>query len=198
MLGGDERRIAMTQALLMSLPGAPVLRYGDEIGMGEDLTRSEREAVRTPMQWSDAENAGFSRAPENRLAAPVISGGRFGYERLNVYAQTLGQDSLLAKVGNIVRTRAGAKEVGRGRCEVVDVGCAAVLALRYAGDGVALLTVVNLSAEEQTFQIPDLDLSDFVDILADGGYPSPGDDPAKLSLQGYGYRWLRRREDLSR
>ena len=102
MLDGDERRLAMAHSLLFALPGTPIIRYGEEIGMGEDLSRPERLAVRTPMQWSNEPNAGFSCVDTPKLAAPLIDEGKFGYQKLNVYAQTLREDSLLAKTGTTV------------------------------------------------------------------------------------------------
>src|SRR6476661_4259795 len=87
MLGGDQRRIRMAYALQCSLPGTPVLRYGDEIGMGDDLSQPERYAIRTPMQWSDERHGGFSTARrKSDLVRPLVSGGDFGFETLNVDA----------------------------------------------------------------------------------------------------------------
>ena len=115
MLEGDEHRLAMAHALLFSLPGTPIIRYGEEIGMGEDLSRPERLAVRTPMQWSNEVNAGFSCAETARLVVEPIDEGPFSYRTLNVYAQTLRDDSLLAKTGNMIRSRIGLREIGEGK-----------------------------------------------------------------------------------
>ncbi len=198
MLGGDERRLAMAVALLMSLPGSPVLLYGDEIGMGEDLSRPERQSVRAPMQWSRERNAGFSVADPDRLVAPVIRDGPFGYETTNVYAQTLGRDSLLSKVGHLVRTRTGCPEIGRGRAEVLDVGCDSVLALSHRLDGRELLTMVNLADTPAEVAARGRKPAEFVDILADDEYDGAGQAEQRLRLNGYGYRWLRRRDELFR
>ena len=194
MLQGDTRRIAMAHALLMSLPGAPVLLYGDEIGMGEDLSRSERKAVRTVMQWTDAQNAGFSLASADRLLAQPLSGGPFGYERRNVAAQSRDRESLLALVGNITRSRLGAQELGAGGCEVLETGAPSVLCLCHEHEGRHLVAAVNLSDEEVTCQLT-VDLPGLVDVLADQEYPPPDDDPTKFVLAGHGYRWLRRRDE---
>src|SRR5919199_6466586 len=104
MLGGDRRRLEMAYALQLTLPGTPVVRYGEEIGMGDDLSLKERAAIRTPMQWTDQANAGFSTAPKKRLPRPVISGGRFGYERVNVLEQKGRPDSLLTFLTHLLRT----------------------------------------------------------------------------------------------
>lgn len=195
MLGGDTRRIAAAHALMISLPGTPVLLYGDEIGMGEDLSRPERKAVRTVMQWTDAENAGFSLAPTGELAAAPISGGPFGYERLNVAAQSCDRESLMAKVSHLARSRLGAAEIGAADCEVLETGAPSVLCLSHTGEGGCLVTAVNLSGEEVTCELADAGLTGLVDVLSDQEYPAPDDHPTKFVLAGHGYRWLRRRDE---
>src|SRR5579871_3285146 len=104
MLGGDRRRIELAYAVQCSLPGTPVLRYGEELGMGDDLSLPERNALRTPMQWSDEPNAGFSNAPEGRLVRPVVHGGDFGFTSVNVDAQRADDASLLAWFERMLRT----------------------------------------------------------------------------------------------
>ena len=197
MLGGDVRRLAMAHAILMSLPGSPVMLYGDEIGMGEDLARPERRAVRTLMQWADAPNGGFSLADPARLprhARPLVDKD-FGYERVNVAAQVQDPESLLARVGNLVRSRLGAVEIGSGTCTVLDPHQPAVLCLCHEHEGRHLVTAVNLSGTEVTCELPDLELSGLGDVLSDQPYPQPDDNPAKFVLDGYGYRWMRPRSD---
>jgi maltose alpha-D-glucosyltransferase/alpha-amylase len=198
MLGGDERRLAMAHALLLSLPGTPTLLYGDEIGMGDDLSRPERLAVRTPMQWSDDVTAGFSTGPADRLLAPVISDGHYGYQRVNVYNQTTRRDSLLAKVGNLIRARLGLREIGLGESQVLDVGCSAVLALRYDHEDSSVITVVNLSDDDVEVKLPDDGFGNLVDVLADGDYPNKNTANSALELRPYGYRWLRPSEHVLR
>lgn len=195
MLDGDNRRIAMAHALLMSLPGAPVLLYGDEIGMGEDLSRPERKAVRTVMQWTDAANAGFSLADADDLAAPAIGDGPFGYPTVNVAAQSKQRDSLLALVGNLVRSRLGAEEIGAEQCSVVETGAPSVLCLCHESEGRHLVTAVNLADEEVTCELSDDRLTGLADVLSDREYPEPDDRPTKFQIAGYGYRWLRRRDE---
>lgn len=195
MLDGDERRLAMAHALLFALPGTPIIRYGEEIGMGEDLSRPERLAVRTPMQWSNEPNAGFSCVDTKQLAAPLIDEGPFGYQQLNVYAQTLREGSLLARTGNMIRTRIGLREIGEGRHRPVETGCASVFAIRHQNDSTVLM-LVNLADEEVTVEITDDDLQDMVDVLADSDYEQPEGHPLRLRLNGYGYRWLRHKQQL--
>lgn len=199
MLGGDERRIAMAFALLMSLPGSPVLLYGDEIGMGDDLSRRERLAVRTPMQWSATTNAGFSTASRDRMCAPIISDGPFSYKAVNVQDQVTRSDSLLRSVSAMIRARAGQRELGAGTCRTLEVSTDTVLCLLHEADGRRLFAAVNLSPDEVTFDLPEAALGNYlVDVLADSEYGDRGEVRDRLTLRGYGYRWLLRPEDLVR
>ncbi|MCM5679684.1 alpha-amylase family protein [Schlegelella sp. S2-27] len=195
MLGGDERRIAMVHSILFSLPGTPILRYGEEIGMGEDLSRPERLAVRTPMQWSDGPNAGYSQGDPQRFPAPVIDDGPFSYREVNAYAHTLRDDSLLKRTSEMVRMRLSLREIGFGTCRPARVDCKHVLALRY-DNGSSVLMLANLSDHEVEVTVEEDDLHDLVDILDDVEYPRPKGRPLVVQLRGYGYRWMRRKEEL--
>ena len=135
MLGNDRHRIEMAYALQFTLPGTPVIRYGEEIGMGDDLSLKERDAIRTPMQGNDAANAGFSTAPAKQLARPVISKGELGYEEVNVAAQRRDPGSLLHWMERALLTLRECPELGIGTCVPVDTGEPSVLALRYDGPG---------------------------------------------------------------
>jgi len=189
MLGGDVDRIAMAHALLCSLPGVPIIRYGEEIGMGEDLSRREREAVRTPMQWTPRANGGFSDASADKLVAPPIADGRFGYPEVNVESQAYRDDTLLARVRRMLDTRIALPEF-RGRFSIADVGDPRVLALRYEeAPGACVLTFVNLSADDVAFEVAGELPPCATEVLFDREYP-PLDLP-RLSLGPYGYRWLR-------
>ena len=137
MLGGDRRRIELAFSILLTLPGTPVVYYGDEIGMGDDLSLPERDPVRTPMQWSQDANAGFSSAPRGELCAPVISRGAFGYRHVNAADQRRDPSSLLNWFRRAVRVRKEAPELGNGSWEALATGHASVLALRFEGRGPA-------------------------------------------------------------
>ncbi|MGY8526179.1 alpha-amylase family protein [Paracidovorax citrulli] len=196
MLEGDQRRIEQVHALLFSLPGTPILRYGEEIGMGENLDLPERHAVRTAMQWSDEKNGGFSDASSEHLNCHVIDEGEYAYDKVNVYDQTLRDDSLLARTGKMIRARVGMPEIGYGECTVIKVHEPSVLALRHELDGKVVFTFANLSAKDVAITLPDVPLDELRDVLADGPYPREereGKSGGKLSLRGYGYRWLRQR-----
>jgi maltose alpha-D-glucosyltransferase/alpha-amylase len=195
MLGGCERQLALAHALMFSLPGTPILRYGEEIGMGDDLSRPERLAVRTPMQWSSEANAGFSTAQPEALVAPLIAKGPFSYQQINVYEQTLRHDSLLACTGIMIRTRIGLDEIGSGSYRTLVLDCPSVFAIRYDNDSTVLM-LANLADKEVKVVIDEDDLEDFVDILADREYEQAQKRPLRLCLGPYGYRWMRSKQHI--
>src|SRR5512133_51536 len=142
MLNGDRRRLELAYSLLFTLPGTPVIRYGDELGMGEDLRLPERSCARTPMQWSTLPNAGFSTA--RRTALPVISGGPYGYERVNVADQRRDAQSLLGWMVRMVRMRKECPQIAWGDFTVLDAQ-REVLAVRYDWQETSVLALHNLS-----------------------------------------------------
>jgi maltose alpha-D-glucosyltransferase/alpha-amylase len=144
---GDEDRIALAHSLVLSLPGTPVLLSGDEIGMGADLDLPEREAVRTPMQWSDNRNAGFSSADADDLVNPVVDEGPFAYDETNVAAQFTDPDSLLNRIERLVDARHLCTEISGGHFEVVDVEPKEVLVHRISQEATELLCAHNTGSE---------------------------------------------------
>jgi maltose alpha-D-glucosyltransferase/alpha-amylase len=186
MLGGDRRKLELAFALLLALPGTPVIFYGDEIGMGDDLSLRERDAVRTPMQWSSRPNAGFSSAPRSRLVLPVISRGAYSYRQVNVSDQHRDPSSLLHFVRRAVRARRELPELGTGEWEAVQMREPAVLALRYRLEGDELLAVHNLSGTP--LRVRGLDADGLTDSFANREYRDPG---RIVELDGHGFRWLR-------
>ena len=193
MLGGDRRRIELAYALQFSLRGTPVLRYGEEIGMGDDLTQDGRNAIRTPMQWSLDANGGFSSAPADQLVRPVISGGDYGFEKVNVTRQRQSPHSLLSWFERMIRTLREAPEVGSGSCTHVDVPAPTGLLVHRADDATGtMLFLHNLSPEDGVVDLgslyPEANFPN--DVLADQEYAEPG-KLDKLAVAGYGYRWIR-------
>jgi len=186
MLDGDVRRQALAQALLLSLPGTPIVRYGEEIGMGDDLDLPERLSVRTPMQWSGEANAGFSTG-DNTLPMPVIDKGPFAYHRINLAAQQNEPASLHNRVRHLLRLRATLEEIGKGRVQLLELGHPAVFAVRYRGRSTSLM-LANLGDEVARVDIDAAALEGYEQIAADSQYR---DDQAGLMLNPYGYRWFR-------
>jgi trehalose synthase len=193
MLDGDPRRVRMAYSLLYSLPGTPVLFYGEEIGMGENLAADGRMAVRTPMQWTAGKNGGFSTARPLRLPGPVVEGG-FSPEHVNVEAQRRDPDSLLAFVTLLVQRYRECPELGWGAFEVVDQPHASVLAHRCTWDEATLVALHNLGPEPLTVPI-ELAGEDegtvLADLLCDGEAVLDAKGRVEMALEGYGFRWLR-------
>jgi trehalose synthase len=193
MLEGDPRRIRMVYSLLFSLPGTPVLFYGEEIGMGEELAAPGRLAVRTPMQWTGGRNGGFSDAAPSRLAGPVVQGG-FGPGHVNVEAQRRDPDSLLSFVKLLVQRYRESPEMGWGAFEVLEQPHAAVLAHRVTHDEASTVAIHNLGPDAVAvpLQLPDLEGGTrLIDQLCDGVTEVDGQGRACVDLEGYGFRWLR-------
>ncbi|MDT4996628.1 MAG: maltose alpha-D-glucosyltransferase / alpha-amylase [Pseudonocardiales bacterium] len=193
MLRGDRRHIELAYALQFSLPGTPVVRYGEEIGMGENLALEGREAIRTPMQWDSSRNGGFSSADAGELARPVVTRGRYSATKVNVTDQQRDPNSLLRWFENLVHTLREAPEIGAGHCAVVDVPLPrAVLAHRFDAPSGAMLLLHNLSDKPVTIDIGALDGVDRPhDLLVDGPYAAPTKRLTGLELHGWGYRWIR-------
>jgi maltose alpha-D-glucosyltransferase/alpha-amylase len=195
MLGGDQQRIRMVLALTMALPGTPVLLYGDEIGMGEDLSLPGRLAVRNPMQWSAGPGGGFTAS--DKPYRPVRAEGPAGYRAVNVADQRHEPGSLLSWVTHAVRVRRGSPELGWGEWRILDVGDPRVLAIETRWRDDQMVTLHNLSAEPVKVRLPG-DLEQAAEamrlrqVLGDTEPAYRADED--ITLSRYGFRWLRRSE----
>jgi maltose alpha-D-glucosyltransferase/alpha-amylase len=193
LLDSDRARIELANSLLFTLQGSPVIYYGDEIGMGDNVWLDDRGGVRTPMQWSDAPNAGFSIAGPGDLYSPVIDDEIFGYRRLNVDVQRADPGSLLNKMREMIQVRKAHSALGRGEIRFLEDASPAILAyLRIQGNDV-ILAVNNLSSSLQTAE---LRLEEFagaqpVDLFTRYAHPVISDAPFHLELGRFDYRWLR-------
>ena len=193
MLDNDRKRVELAYALQFSLRGTPVLRYGEEIGMGDDLSLSGRNAIRTPMQWSSKPNGGFSSAEPDRLVRPVISTGEYGYQKVNVTSQRHDPSSFLSWFERMIRTLREAPEVGSGNCTHVDLPVPhGVLVHRADGAGGTMVFLHNLGDQDGTVDLSSLaDDAEYPnDVLADREYGDLGKLDA-VAVGGYGYRWIR-------
>lgn len=192
MLEGDRRRLELAYSLMFTLPGTPVLRYGDEIGMGEDLSLPERDAVRTPMQWSTEPQAGFttSAKPEK----PVIDKGPFGYEYVNVAEQHRDPDSFMNWMERIIRMRKEVPEIGWGDYALVDTHDPSVLAIRYDWLNNSVLILHNLSQSPKEVRLnPGVDGHGriLINLLGDVHSEANERGDHDIVVEGYGYRWYR-------
>jgi maltose alpha-D-glucosyltransferase/alpha-amylase len=196
MLDGDQARLRLAYSLQFALPGTPVLRYGEELGMGDDLSLPDREALRTPMQWADRPGAGFSSA--DSLVRPVVAAGPFGYPAVNASAARLDPDSLLSWFQRMIHTLRECPEVGSGVCTPVPVAHRAVLVHRMAAAEGVLLFLHNLGREDLTVDVGAQPGQDGppVDVFGDRAYEAVGPGLDGIALAASGYRWLRLRRSV--
>jgi maltose alpha-D-glucosyltransferase/alpha-amylase len=192
LVGNSRRRLELLVGILLSFPGTPIIYYGDEIGMGDNLHLGDRNGVRTPMQWTGDRNAGFSRAEPEGLYSPVITNPVYGYQAVNVEGEEHDTASLLHWMRNMIRLRRMFKVFGRGTTEFLQPANHKVLVYirRYEED--VILCVANLSRTVQPVQ---LDLSRFsgfvpVEMLGYTEFPAIGDLPYFLTLGPYGFYWF--------
>ena len=193
MLHGDRRRIELAYSLMFTLPGTPVIRYGDELAMGDDLDLPERNCARTPMQWSTEPHAGFTKA--KRPIVPVISDGPYGYEHVNAAEQRRDPNSMLNWTERIIRMRKEVPEVGWGDFEVLATRDPAVLAIRYDWRNNSVLFVHNLDAvpRQVAFStgLRGKEGRLLVNLLSEDHSHAAADGRHHLLLEAYGYRWYR-------
>lgn len=186
---GNLQQVKMAYSLIFSLPGTPVIRYGDEIGMGDDLSLTERLAVRTPMQWSPERNAGFSSA--EKTFRPVIDTGAYSYKRINVESQRKDSNSLLNFMTEIIRLRKECPEIGAGNWKIIDSSSANVLVMQYDYKDQSLIVLHNFSKEPKQIYINTNGSNKLSDLLGnDDKNVSQG--KFDIRLEGYGYKWYRR------
>lgn len=198
LLDGDRRRIELLYSILFTLPGSPILYYGDELGMGDNIWLDDRDGVRTPMQWDAGPNGGFSCGdiPPKGLYAPLIDDEHFGYRNVNVASQRADQGSLWHTLRRMIAVRKGQKALGRGGCEFLPTVNPAVLAMVRSNGGETILALHNLSALPQTIE---LDLSRWQEATEDNllsarRFPPVGDRPYMVTFQPYEYLWLKLRK----
>jgi trehalose synthase len=190
MLGGDERRIRMVYSLAFSLPGTPVLFYGEEIGMAENLAIEGRYSVRAPMQWSDEPNAGFTTGAEP--CRPPVEDGEFGFPRVNVAHQRRDPHALLNWMERLIRRRRECPELGWGAWALLDAGDPAVFAHRANWDGSTVVALHNLAGREVEARLELDEEGTLIDLFEVGEHRLEG-GTATLSLEPYDARWLRLR-----
>ena len=202
MLDGDQARIRTAYALAFGLPGAPVLFYGEEIGMAENLAIPGRYSVRAPMQWSDEPNGGFSSADPGDLRRPTVEGS-FGPAKVNVADQQNVEHSLLNWMERLIRARRATPEIGHGLYRILRTGDEAVLGLRYDWDQRVLLVIHNLADAKRQLEIDPGETRGWRDLLMVFGKAEVSfeDEQVKVCLDAYGSCWLRVRrnaENLNR
>jgi maltose alpha-D-glucosyltransferase / alpha-amylase len=188
---GNRPQSELAYSLMFSLPGTPVMRYGDEIGMGDNLDLNERDAVRTPMQWSDEHQAGFSKASE--LVHPIISEGPYSYHHINVEAQRREKDSMLNWMTSLIRLRKECSEIGWGQWQVLETSRAQVLAMHYFWNGSSLIILHNFDekAHEIKLNLKQKEGDKLVDLMFTTESEADEKGIHRITLDAYGYRWFR-------
>ena len=195
MLNGDRRRMELAYSLLFTLPGTPVIRYGDEIGMGDDLSLPERNCARTPMQWSNEPRGGFTKS--DRPFLPVISGGPYGFEHVNAATQRRHPESLLNWTERIIRMRKEVPEIGWGNFQIISSRDSAVLIIRYDWRNNSVLFVHNFDSKprEISFSVglsgEDVESGRLLNLLSEDHSRGDREGRHRLVIEGYGYRWYR-------
>jgi maltose alpha-D-glucosyltransferase/alpha-amylase len=184
LMGNDRRKIELMNSMLFTLPGTPVLYYGDEIGMGDNIALFDRNGVRTPMQWDDSANAGFSSAPTDKLYVPPISDAEFGYQKVNVAAKRADTNSMLYTIRQMIVQRKAMEFVAKAELEWLSDLPNNLLCFWRKAAGDRLLVLHNLSDTEATINLPDS--STYRDALWTENPPVNG----IVTLPPYGYRWL--------
>ncbi|HJW84584.1 MAG TPA: alpha-glucosidase C-terminal domain-containing protein, partial [Anaerolineae bacterium] len=200
LLDNDRRKIELANSLLFTLPGSPIVYYGDEIGMGDNVDLPDRNGVRTPMQWDASPTAGFSMAKPEALYAPVIDDATYGAARVNVAAQRADPDSLWNVTRRMIAVRKQHPAFGWGGFEWIECESSAVVAyLRAYGDE-RLLTLNNLSSSTQTVTLglPQGAPAASVDLLSADRFSVGRDGRLSLVLRPYQYLWLQLRGGAAR
>jgi maltose alpha-D-glucosyltransferase/alpha-amylase len=196
LMESDRRRIELLNGLLTSLPGTPIIYYGDEIGMGDNIYLGDRNGVRTPMQWNGGWNAGFSGADPERLYSALISNPLYGYQVINVESQRRSEHSLLSWMKQLIRVRKSTRVFSRGTMEMLDPLNHRVLGYVREFEGEKILVVSNLSSQAQAAELNLRRWKGAVPIEMFGGNPFPriGDLPYLLTLGPYQFYWFRLRQ----
>jgi len=196
LMDNDRRKIELMNSLLMSFPGTPIIYYGDEIGMGDNIYLGDRNGVRTPMQWTPDRNGGFSRCDPARLYLPMIMDPVYGYEAVNVEAQSRSLASLLSWTKRLISVRKSSKVFGRGSLSFIRPANRSVLVYVRQYESEVVLCVANLSRSAQAAEI---DLAPWrgrvpFELLGRTNFPPIGDNPYLVTLGPYGFFWLLLRE----
>jgi len=189
MMENDLKKVKLVYVSIFSLPGSPLIHFGEEIGMGEDLNRDLRSAVRIPMQWTEELHGGFSKAPIEKLNHKPLSNGEYSYREVNVKRQLENSSSLLSFMKSLISKRKDCTEIGYGEWETISLENDRLLAILYKHDDKKLLTICNFSSRKEKGKLGELaENDDLVDLLSDSEYKNP---KSTVEVNAYGYRWIK-------
>ncbi|KEO75366.1 alpha-amylase family glycosyl hydrolase [Anditalea andensis] len=189
MMENDIKKIKLMYVSIFGLPGSPLIHFGEEIGMGEDLNRKLRSAVRIPMQWSDQMHGGFSKAPIDKLNHKPLSNGDYSYSYVNVEKQVDDPASLLSFMKSLIKKRKSCTEIGHGTWDTLSLENDKLLAIVYQVEESKLLVICNFSSKKEKGKLGSImENDDLVDLLSDSEYKKPS---KSIEVNGYGYRWIK-------
>lgn len=193
LLENDQQKILLANAILFSLPGAPIIYYGDEIGMGDNIYLPDRNGVRTPMQWDDSINGGFSNADPGKLYAPVIDSGDYSYQHINVQKMVADSNSLLHQIKALINIRKNHPVLAVGKCQFLNLERSEILSLLRSNQEQNVLCILNLTNRDQSINY---DLTEFIDctlfdLFANKPFIEISQDLTSFDVPGYGFFWLK-------
>ncbi len=193
LLDNDQRLIELAYSLLFTLPGAPVLYYGDEIGMGDDIWLPDRNGVRTPMQWNNDLNAGFSNAPPEQLYAPVLKQTPYDPGNVSVAGETNDPDSLLYRIRHLIAIRKTTPALARGEFSWVAADSTAIAAFLRSHQGIRILAVHNLTDEPRSIilEVTEAQSSEIMELITGNGFQQSDRGKLPLTLRPYQFMWLK-------
>ncbi|HEY60974.1 MAG TPA: maltose alpha-D-glucosyltransferase [Anaerolineae bacterium] len=192
LVNGNQKIIELLFAIIFALPGAPIIYYGDEIGMGDNIWLDDRNGVRTPMQWNSKANAGFSNADKKKLFLPIIEEGRFSYQQINVEDQLIIPNSLLLKMRRLIACRKKYEVFSQGTCNFPNLGNQSILAIKREFKGESILAIQNLSDKIIAINPLEYNLkkSYLIDILENNTKNSTNYINDEIRLEPYGFKWF--------
>lgn len=191
MLNNNRKWMELVYSLLFTLPGTPVLRYGDEIGMGDDLSLPERNSVRTAMQWSDERHGGFSASPGEKIPVPVLQDETYGYQKVNVHKQMRDPLSFVNWMERVISARKECIEFGFGDYEMISTGNHGVLAHVSRHKSGASMAVHNLTDKAVRIKLHK-PFEHLIEYFGDQEYDAINEETMELELGPFGYRWFRK------
>ena len=193
LLDNDQRLIELANSLLFTLPGAPVLYYGDEIGMGDDIWLPDRNGVRTPMQWNDDLNAGFSNAPPEQLYTPVLKQAPYDPRNVSVAGESNDPDSLFHRIRQMIKIRKATPALARGDFSWVSAGTTKIAAFLRSYQGIRILAVHNLTDEPQSvdLEVPETQSGEIMELITGNEVQQSDNGKLALTLRAYQFMWLK-------
>jgi maltose alpha-D-glucosyltransferase / alpha-amylase len=193
MLNGDRKRLELFYSVMFSLPGIPLINYGEEIGMGDDLSEKGRNSVRTVMQWNDSDNAGFSKCVGPLKVHSVVKGGEFDFRKVNVVQQQRDPDSFLSWIKRLISIRKECPQLAYGKYEILENSCSGVLSAFCIWRSETIIVLHNFDSQSCKIDVKteEKNFINMIEIFSDSSYEEVTDLKQRIQLGPYGYRWFK-------